>query len=458
MSYFRSYFEKNNTIIKNYAVNTAKNPTTEIFYGSSFSKFLFKVDFSDLITKVENGDLVINTNTRHYLKMTNTIFGDPKLIGEKRNTGRQRTTSFDLIIFKILENWDEGVGFDYEDGGYDFTIGNKTYDERPSNWYNRTTLNQWTTPGVYQTTPTIISTIHFDNGNENIEADITDYVNSIVVSGNTNHGLGLAFAVLYQDINDEYDQSVSFFTKYTQTFYEPFIETVFNDTIVDNRQNFITEKQNNLYLYVTKGGNFYDLDNLPTVDVLNSSESLINNLSGLTTTKIRKGIYKVTFGITGQLCDGKRFFYDKWKNLSIDGVSITDVSQKFIPKPFSSYYSFGSNPTESQKYVIQFSGIKQNEKIIRGELKKIILYFKSIEVSKSELFENVFYRIFIKEGKTNVIVNDWTKIDMTTTENSFFLDTSYMIPREYFIEFKAMIYTEEIFYHNYVKFEIISEK
>ena len=91
MSYFRSYFEKNNTIIKNYAVNTAKNPTTEIFYGSSFSKFLFKVDFSDLITKVENGDLVINTNTRHYLKMTNTIFGDPKLIGEKRNTGKQRT-------------------------------------------------------------------------------------------------------------------------------------------------------------------------------------------------------------------------------------------------------------------------------------------------------------------------------------------------------------------------------
>jgi hypothetical protein len=52
MSYFRSYFEKNNTIIKNSQVNTAKNPTTEIFYGSGFSKFLFKVDFTDLISKV----------------------------------------------------------------------------------------------------------------------------------------------------------------------------------------------------------------------------------------------------------------------------------------------------------------------------------------------------------------------------------------------------------------------
>ena len=52
MSYFRSYFEKNNTIIKNSQANTAKNPTTEIFYGSAFSKFLFKVDFTDLKNKV----------------------------------------------------------------------------------------------------------------------------------------------------------------------------------------------------------------------------------------------------------------------------------------------------------------------------------------------------------------------------------------------------------------------
>lgn len=458
MSYFRSYFEKNNTIIKNYGVNTAKNPTTDIFYGSGFSKYLFKVDFSDLITKIQNGDLVNNTNTRHYLKMTNTIFGDTKLIGEKRNTGKQRTTSFDLILFKISENWDEGVGFDYEDGGYDFTYGNNTFDERPSNWFNRTTLNEWTIPGVYSTSPTILTTIHFDNGNENIDVDITDYVNSIIVSGNTNHGLGLAFAVLYQDINDEYDQSVSFFTKYTQTFYEPFVESVFNDLIEDNRQNFIGEKENNLYLYVTKGSNFYDLDELPIVDILNSSGTPITGLTGLTTTKIKKGTYKVSFGITGELCDGKRFFYDKWKNLNIDDVSISDVTQKFVPKPFSNYYSFGSNPTESQNFIIQFSGIKQNDKIIRGELKKIVIDFKSIEISKSQLFENVFYRIFIKEGKTNVIVYDWTKLDMTTNENSFYLDTSFMIPREYFMEFKALTYTEEIFYPNYIKFEIISEK
>lgn len=458
MSYYRSYFLKNNTILKDSTVNTAKNPTTEIFYGLGFSRFIFTVDFSGLQSKVNNGDFVINNNTRHYLKMTNTVVGDPKLVGDDRSTGRERATSFDLVVFRLNESWDEGVGYDYEFIDYNDDLGNKIYDVRPSNWFNKTTLSGWTTPGVYSTGSTVINTIHFNNGNEDINLDITNYVNGIILSGNTNYGLGIKFDSQYEAINNiDTEQSVSFFTKYTQTFFEPFVETVFDDRIDDDRQDFIAERTNNLYLYVTKGTNYYDLDNNPTVDILNSSNVAISGLTGLTTTKIRKGVYKVSFGITGQLCDGKRFFYDKWKNLSLDGISIADVTQKFVPKPYTFGYTVGENPTETQSYKMQFSGIKQNEKIIRGELKKVVLNLRSIEQSKTILFDEVYYRIFIKEGKTNVIVYDWTKTDVTN-ENSFFLDTSYMIPREYYMEFKAKTYTEEIFYNDYVKFEILSEK
>jgi hypothetical protein len=456
MSYFRSYFEKNNTIIKNSEVNTAKNPTTEIFYGSGLSKFIFKIDFTDLINKINNGDLVITDRTRHTLHLTNTIFGDETFLGAKRGTGRQRTNSFDLILFEIPQFWDEGLGFDYEDGGYDFTTGNITYNERPSNWFNRTTLNSWDEEGIYSDDPTILQTIHFDNGNEDINVDITDYVNSII-SGSTNHGIGLAFAVLYQNVESKIDQSVAFFTKYTQTFFEPYVESFFDDRINDNRYNFIQDINQNLYLYVTKGTNFYDLDTEPTVDILDNNGVEIAGLTGLTTTKIRKGIYKVTFGLSGVICDGKRFYFDKWKGLEIDGVSLNDVTQRFIPKPFSSLYDIGDNPTELERYAIQFFGVKQNEKIIRGENRKIVLIFKSINTSKPILFDEVFYRMYIKEGKTNVIVHDWTQID-TTNENSFTLNTSIYIPREYYIEIKGKTHGEEIFYENEIKFEIVSEK
>lgn len=457
MSYFRSYFEKNNTIIKNSQVNTAKNPTTEIFYGSGFSKFLFKVDFTELISKINSGEYVINGNTTHTLHLTNTIFGDETFLGAKRGTGRDRATSFDLIVFKINEFWDEGVGFDYEDTEYDFTLGNKTFDERPSNWYNRTTTNQWTIEGVYIEDPTIISTIHFDNGDEDINIDITDYVNGILLSGNTNHGLGLAFDVVYQNISPSVDQSVAFFTKYTQTFFEPYVETNFNDVIQDNRNNFIEKSVQNLFLYVTKGTNYYDLNQLPIVDILDSNNNPIIGLTDLNTTKVRKGVYKVSFGIDGVLCDGKKFFYDKWKGLILDGVTISDVSQKFVPKPYTSLFSIGENQTELERYSIQFYGIKQNEKIIRGEKKKIVITFKSINQPKTQLFDEVYYRMFINEGNTNVIVHDWTKLDVTN-ENSFTLDTGIYIPREYFIEIKGKTHSEEIFYKDYIKFEILSEK
>lgn len=457
MSYFRSYFEKNNTIIKDAQVNTAKNPTTEIFYGSGFSKFIFKVDLSELKDRIDNGDLVINNDTKHYLNLTNTIFGSESFLGVQRSTGRQRTNSFDLILFKIPEFWDEGLGLDYEDQEFDFSIGNKTFDERPSNWFNRTSLNSWTINGIYSSEPEVITTIHFDNGNENINVDITDYINGILLDDYIDYGMGLAFDVYYQDQTVDIDQSVAFFTKYTQTFFEPFIESIFNDRVDDNRYNFVEKAEQNLYLYVTKGTNFYDLDELPVVDILDSNNNPISGLTELGTTKIRKGVYEVSFGLSGVTCDGKRFYYDNWKNIKIDGGTLNNIKQKFVPTPSTSKYTIGENVTDTKRYAIQFFGVKMNEKIKRGEKRKIVVNFRNIDSPRNIVLGEVYYRMFIKEGHTNVNIHDWTQLD-SSNENSFFLDTSIYIPREYFLEIKAKTYGEEIFYKEHINFEILSEK
>jgi len=464
MSYYRSYFEKNNTIIRygstGSQVNTAKNPNTEIFYGSGFSKFIFKLDLTDLQSKIDNGNLVLNDNTTHTLHLTNTIFGDEDLLGALRGTGRQRAVAFDLVLFKVPEYWAEGVGFDYEQA-YDYTSGNLTFDVRPSNWNMRTSLSGWTEAGIYSTTGSTVgdtvTKIRFDNGNENIAVDITDYINGVIISGNTDYGLGLAFDYPYEHVSSETDQSVSFFTKYTQTFWEPHLETVFDDVIDDNRENFVIDIDRNLYLYVDYMSNRYDLDELPIVDILDYNREIVEGLSGLTTTKIRKGVYKVTFGLQGQLCDGKRFYYDKWCNIKINGIDVDCVTQKFVPKPFSDYFDIGANQTDASDYVVQFYGVKQNEKIKSGSTRKIVTTYRSISQQKPVLLDEVYYRIYVKEGRTQVNVYDWTRMDRTN-ENSFVMDTSYMIPREYHIEIKSKINSEDVFYRDEIKFEIISEK
>jgi len=455
MSYYRSYFSKNNTIIKDLTINTAKNPNTEIFYGSSFSKFIFDVDLSGLRDKILNKELILNEDTKHYLHLTNTIFGDEDLSGQERGTGRQRAVSFDLILFRVPEFWDEGVGYDYEKV-YDYTTGNYTFDARPSNWFYRTTISGWTEEGIYtdyfSASAITITTIHFDNGNENIKVDITDEINEMITGTTGNYGFGLAFAPVYQNVEVDFDLSVAFFTKYTQTFWEPFVESVFDDRIDDNRENFYIDAERNLYLYVNYMGNPHNLDELPVVDILNYLNQPI--LTGLTATHIREGVYKVTFGLTGHLCDGKRFYYDKWCNLIINGVLIECVTQKFVPKPFVDFFDIGANLTEVNKYAVQFYGVSLNEKIKRGNTRKIVIGFRSINDSKTILLDEVYYRVYVKEGKTQVNVWEWTRLDRTN-ENSFMLDTSYMIPREYWIEVRAKVGNEDVFYRDEIKFEII---
>ncbi len=44
--------------------------------------------------------------------------------------------------------------------------------------------------------------------------------------------------------------SVGFFTRHTQTFYEPYLLTTYDDLIQDDRNNFALGKTNRLYLYV----------------------------------------------------------------------------------------------------------------------------------------------------------------------------------------------------------------
>jgi hypothetical protein len=457
MSYFRSYFEKNNTIVKNSQINTAKNPTTEIFYGTGFSKFIFKIDFTDLINKVSGAELILNSDTKHTLHLTNTIFASESFLGGQTGTGKDRASSFDLILFKLNESWDEGVGYDYEETGFDYRSGNFSVVKKPSNWYFRNTLDKWVEPGIYTTGATILDTIHFDNGNEDINVDVTDYVNNIL-NGGEDFGIGLAFSYPYENINPDYDKSVAFFTKYTQTFFEPYVESFFNDRIVDNRQNFTVSAPQSLYLFVNKNGNPVNLYSLPSVDILDAKLAPIPSLTGLTTTQVKKGVYRVDFGVSGVDCSGKAFFYDVWKDLYTHyEVQIPDVKQKFIPKPLNSDYQIGENLKDFDRYVIQFYGVQQNEKIKRGDVRKIVVNFRSTNTPTPKIMDEAYYRMFIKEGNVDVLIHDWTLLDISN-ENFFTLNTSNYIPREYFVELKAHVNGDEIIYKDIIKFVVLSEK
>ena len=182
MSVHRSYFSKNNTIIVSSFTNTGKSPYTELYFGSAndvvsplgYSRYIFDLDLTDLKDKFESGIIssacTSFSGITHKLKMTNTSSFDKSLLNGSIWDGRLRATSFDLNLLRIpltsgstgdSQLWDEGVGYDYYDvkkttntqfaqfSPTNFTPGDNSYSQRPSNFYQRTTLSGWSEEGIY---------------------------------------------------------------------------------------------------------------------------------------------------------------------------------------------------------------------------------------------------------------------------------------------------------------------
>ena len=331
----RTYIDKNNTIIFGTQVNTGRNPIAQLYYGGKetqedFTRHLLYFDVTDLQERFNCGELGDLSNVKHTLRMTNSSFFDEDLQAQKLLDGKQRTSSFDLNLFRVNKLWDEGCGYDYEQFFSLQPNDNITFVESASNWINATTTDAWDEPGVYSGSPSgiTVTTQHFDKGNENIEMDISDEVNSLITGGTTNYGYGISFD---RDLETKLvipSQYVGFFTRHTQTYYEPFVETTYNNPIRDDRKNFYRGKVNRLYLYTNLGGEPTNLDSKPTVIVSDGDGVAFSSFTSNDVVQQTKGVYYIELfvPITSSDCT---IFTDTWSNLTINGINRPDVTLQF---------------------------------------------------------------------------------------------------------------------------------
>lgn len=457
----RTFFDKNNTIVRNEIVNTARNPVTELFYGgpsgeNKYSRYLFHFDETRLVDLYDNGTFTDLTKLKHTLKLTNTASFDEGLLNGTYQS-KDRACSFDLIIFKVNQEWDEGVGYDYLTCG--LLVGDCAVSTKPSTWVNPQTGLYWTNgAGVYSGSPSgiTIATQHFDLGNENMEVDITDYVNGLI-TGDTNYGLGIAYAYPYELSSTQNLQYVGFFTRYTQTFYEPYIETIYSNHITDDRNNFFLDKPNKLYLYVNLAGNPTNLDTLPSVQIYDENGSLYLSYESSEITHVTKGVYSVDVIIpTGDATIGS-LFNDVWSDVVVNGVSRPDITLSFEIKDSFGYYNIGENDSLPQKVAVSISGVKNQEKIKRGDIKKVIVSTRiPYTVEQTQNISNIQYRIYVKEGRNELTVIDYQPVELASNYNYFLLDTASLIPNTYYLDILVESNLEVTTLKNVINFDIVS--
>ncbi len=506
MSIFRSYFNKNNTIVSNNYVNTGRNPVMQLNFGSDqqiippagFSRFIFNLDLQPLIDKVATGEISTGCTSfsgiTHTLTMTNTSSFDEELLNGYMSDGARRATSFDLVLFRIPkfsgttgdpQTWDEGVGYDYfpfdstrnsatGQLSPDVIFTDKAFSDRPSNWYQRSTIKNWSEYGIYSNTNsltgltgcnysalTIVDVQHFEFGNEDINFDMTTEINSILegtLTGVT--GWGVAYVPQIENITGLTENySVAFFSRHTQTFYQPYLLTNYDDLIDDDRNTFTKGRINKLYLYVYQNGDFTNLDELPTVDILDGNGVVVPGLQNLTTCLKTKGVYEVSvpndFGAYPVPC----IFYDNWSDLVLNGESLPAVRNQFVLQPLQANVIIGSQSQDPSQFGFSFYGINQDEKILNTDIRKVGVVVKKAYTTNTVL-QNVeaYYRVYVMEGQTEVQVQNWTKINRTPNEFYFIFDMRDKIPNEYFVDIRVNTSGEKDTYKKQLKFQIVNKK
>lgn len=499
MSILRSYFSKNNTITSNSYVNTGRNPVIQLNFGASdflvpnygYTRFIFNLNLGLLEEMIDTGTISTGCTSAmtHTLKMTNTSSFDNELLNTVMSDTRRRATSFDLILFRIPkysgstgspQEWDEGVGYDYNDfniaqnsaqgGSAPLTyVDPRSYSTRPSNWYQTTTISGWSQNGIYNNKNqgvvnysglTIVARQHFELGNEDLNMDMTSEINGILTGSLTGvTGWGLAYLPQIENITGLTDSySVAFFSRHTQTFYQPYLLTTYDDFIQDDRNQFLKNQQNKLYLYVYQNGDYVNLDSDPTVRIEDRNGVAVNGMATLSTCLRTKGIYEVIVpnSFTGATpCQ----YYDVWSGLTINGQSLPNVTNSFTLQQYTAGIQIGSLSKEPQKFGFNFYGILQNEQILNTDIRKVGVTIKKAYTGQQMLLDvSAFYRVYVKEGTTEVQVQDWTPINRTPNEYYFIFDMRDKIPNQYFVDIQVNTSGEKDTYKKQLTFSIVNVK
>lgn len=462
----RTPITKSTSIVSGSRFNFGLNPICELNYGHNLiSRALIYFDVTKLKDKLENKIYPDITKLKHILKLTNCGSVNPDAMSEKISSSdlngiKERAASFSVILFLLPQDWDEGRGFDY---GIDFWYNGKpSVSTHGCNWYQSQDGKLWPEEGIYNSSSLrdevdkflqnqesiVISIQHFDFGNENFEFDITDIVNKFIQNEMNNYGIGIAFSPELEDSSTDLTQYVGFFNEKTNTFFKPFLETIYDDHINDDRANFILNKQNRLYLYSNIGGNLENLDTLP-ICTINDKEYEVKQGG--------KGIYYAEILIKDSDVSADTILYDNWSNIVYNGTNLDDIEMEFVTHAPNNFFNIGYGLGENEVFVPFITGINDNEDIISGQKLLINVDFKKQYQANKRLLTNCEYRIFVKDAKREIEIIPFNPIEKTFLRNFFTIDTNEFLPNTYYVDIRVTYGGQTKLYKEKLRFNIIND-
>ena len=457
------FFNKCNTMIENSDINTGFNPVAELNVGDNVSRILINFDLTDIKNLILEDEARVE-ELQHKIHMTNCGMINHPLFDNEMNVGylvdKKRASSFNIIAFKIPFSWDEGKGYDFNG---DLTEEKYSIISKDgSNWFQRKNNSNWSENGVYSniTLKTeyekfnnnqesiIIAEQHFDYGTENLEIDITNYINDILSNNKEFHGIGLAFNPQYE-LDVEENRYVSFFTNHTNTFFHPYLETKCNKVVLDNRANFHSGIKNRLYFFVSDDGEYVNLDRIPKCTI----EGIDYNVK-----QGGKGTYYIEVFFRNSDYEAYTILSDVWSDLVLDGETIDDVEMEFVVLPFEEKLTIGKHKNNEYDFSPQLYGINDSEKIKIGDIREVMVDFiEDYSYGKKIIPPMAEYRVYVKEHNREIEIFPYQTIERRFDEHSFIIDSNDLIPNHYHIDIRIKQGKNVKHFENVLDFLIVND-
>lgn len=398
MSIKRYIAEKDTTITDAYKQNQTSrgtnsnmgaSDTLELFsiYGqittSSYEKARVLVQFpiSDIISDRNNKIIAPSGSCQFILKLSNA--------SQENSTPDNLTVS----ISRISGAWQEGVGLDME--GYT--------DLGVANWISASSTSAWVNQGGDTYTSSIEHLI--ENSTDDLEVDITNFVESWISNSVPNNGLLISLSSFIEADTESYYVK-KFYARRSEYFYKkPWIEVRSNSSIKDRRNSFylssdLLSTQDNLNTLFLVNSVRGQLKNIPSVGTGTLLVSLYTGtlasgptgvplalLNGSTTVITgghhSTGIYTASIGLSGTY----EYLYDVWSTLAGTQLYTGSVI-------YTNTYD-GTDDNKVPDYILSMPQLKQSYK--NTEFAKM-----RVEIKDKTWDSNVYHIAAYEPELTNV--------------------------------------------------------
>ena len=363
---------------------------------------------------------------------------------------------------RVTKEWDEGYGLDtvnYSDSG-------------SVNWINARSGSAWSSSGGDFT---VITQSYLETGLENLEFDVSSYVEEMITSS-SEYGFLLKLSGSHET------ESRSYYTKKLSArgsefwFSRPILEARWDDSKIDKRNNFVlsssilssSDNLNTLYLFNFWNGQFKDIASLGSnqdsstkiylkvhQNLSGSSAILLpsgggvasNGDSTVTGSWVDVGVYSASFAFNSSSVST---IYDVWQK--IDGTQIHSGTAITV-NPVSldeNYYDSKMNvsmPGLKSEYAPQLQTFRLS---IKERNSNPNLFTVSRAIQEFKFFDNAFYKVSRCSDGLDVIpygtasLTKHTRLSFDKNGHNFKCDLS-ILESGYMYQFKFCIYDSSYF-------------